>query len=298
MEKLEIRKRDGLACWKIDGKDVCPNTLIEADAGLTMLIHVEGQDKLTTKRSFTINSLLNPGHNTKLFGGKKPYGSCEIRVIDVSSDFKVEWALAGDNALACKDEEFDVDAKAVCFGEYVFAINDFFSFSRWIPMGDRDELSRGDLREFLRAQTADVAKTHIAPVITARGMVGVQAKLSEISENVREEIDRKFAPKGLEVSSFIITKLDFEPAHLINREALKRAKVAVKVNAVVNEGRRDDISVNKAQSEVDIGYINALKGEKKSEESEVKVFCSRCGELNNSKDNYCYKCGEALHKKN
>lgn len=305
MEKLVIKKKDEMACWKINGSEVCPNTVIEADAGLTILVHVEGQDKLTTKRTFTINSLLNPGHNNKLFGGKKPYGSCEIVVIDISTEFKSEWALAGDNAIPCKDEEFDVDARAVCFGEYNYTINDFFSFARWLPMGQKNELSRGDLREFLRSQTAGIARAHVSPVITARGLSGCQAKLGEISEDVREELDRMFSSKGLSVNSFIISKLDFEPTHLVNREALKRAKVAVKVNSVVNEGRRDDISVDKAQSEVDISYINALKGSNKKEDNkddknevQGKVFCSRCGEPNDSKDNYCSKCGEPLRKKN
>ena len=119
MEKLVIKKRtsEELACWKVKCDGVYPNTVVEADAGLTILVNADGQNKLTTQRSFTLNSLYNPGHNTKLIGGKKPYATCEIYAIDISTEFKSEWGLAGPSALPCYDAEFEIEAKAVCFGE-------------------------------------------------------------------------------------------------------------------------------------------------------------------------------------
>ena len=308
MEKLVIKKRvsEEMACWKVPCEGIYPNTVVEADPGLTILVNVDGQNKLTTKRSFTVHSLLNPGQNTKFIGGKKPYARCEIFAIDISTEFKSEWGLAGPTALPCYDSEFGVEAKAVCFGEYFYNIDDFFSFVRWLPMGDREQISRDDVREYLRSQTAGIAQSHLNAVLANRDIKVCQSKLGEIAEAIRGELNKKFDSKGLTVHSFIVSNLEYEPAHKANREILKAAKVNVKLKEIVNEGRRDDISVEKDQSEVDIAYINAYnnvhsekeKKESKAEDAAAKIYCPRCGEANNANVNYCFKCGEALRKKN
>ena len=310
MEKLVIKKRtsEELACWKVKCDGVYPNTVVEADAGLTILVNADGQNKLTTQRSFTLNSLYNPGHNTKLIGGKKPYATCEIYAIDISTEFKSEWGLAGPSALPCYDAEFEIEAKAVCFGEYFYKVDDFFGFIRALPLGDKDTLSRDDLREFFRSQTAGVVQSHLSSVLANRDIKIAQSKLGEISEDVKEELNKRFDSKGITVQSFFVSRLDWEPAHKANRERLNRAKVDVRVNAVVNEGKRDDISVDKDRSEVDIAYINARNGNHNNNNNNAnnnnnnnanvaKVFCPRCGETNPANVNYCYKCGEALNKK-
>lgn len=302
MEKIVIKKRVGeeLAYWKVACDGAYPNTVVETDVGITVIVKVDGENKITTQNKFTINGLLNPGHNTKLMGGKKPYKSIEIFAIDMSSEFKSEWGLAGHSALPCYDAEYGVEAKAVCFGEFFYKIDDFFSFLRWLPLGEKDAISRDDIREFLRAQTTGIVKSHLTSVLANKDIKVCQSKLVEISQDVKEELNRLFDARGLTVQSFNVFTLDYEPAHKANREVLNVAKMGVKVNSVVNEGKRDDISVAKAKSEVDINYINAINGNtaNSSEKKEdAKVRCPRCGEANSVGTNYCYKCGEALNKK-
>lgn len=294
MEKLVIKKREQIALWKINAEGVCPNTVIEVDDGIVVLVKVEGQRKVCTRTSFTVNSLINPGKNTKLFGGKKAYGNCEIFAVDVSSDFESEWGVAGENAMRCYDDEFEVDAKAVAVGMYKYKIQDYFEFAACFSLGEREEISRTDVREYLRSECVGVVQPYLASKISA-GLRAAQAAMSSFVEDIRFRLNKSFERKGIEIVAFTIKNLDYEPSHLINREALKKAKIGVTIKGVVNDGRRDDISVDKAASEVDIGYINALNG-KGNAESTAKVFCSRCGEANDPKDNYCHKCGEKLHK--
>ena len=66
MEKLVVKKKEGIACWKVVSEGVCPNTVIELDEGVTLIVYVEGQRKMSAKRAFTIHSLLNPGKEKKL----------------------------------------------------------------------------------------------------------------------------------------------------------------------------------------------------------------------------------------
>ena len=310
MEKLIIKKKNEIACWKVDCEGICPNTVIETDPGITLLVNVEGQSKMSAKTSIVANSLINPGKNAKLFGGKKPYTSCEIFAVDISTEFKSEWGLAGPAAIPCYDAELEVDAKAVCFGEYFYNVDDFFSFVKALPLGDKTEISRDDVREFFRSQTTGLAKSFLMSKLAGRDIRECQARLADYSEDIKEELNKHFDSKGITIHSFIVSSLDFEPSHKVNREKLKEAKIGVKIKGVENEGRRDDISVDKAQSEIDIAMIRAEKGTdvyienghkcdsdcNHGKNSGKRVFCSRCGEANEGNVNYCFKCGEKLNK--
>ena len=301
MERLVIKKRSGeeLAYWKVECEGAYPNTIVETDMGITTVVKVDGENKITMQRKFTLNSLFNPGHNTKLIGGKKPYKSIEIYAIDMSSEFNCEWGLAGCSALPCFDAEFGVDAKAVCFGEFFYSIDDFFSFLAWLPMGDKEAVSRDDIREFLRSQTSGIVQNHLAALVANKDIKVCQSKIASVANDIKQELNKVFESKGITVSSFNVSSLDYDPAHKANRATLNAAKMGVKDKSVINEGRRDDITVDKAKSEVDIDYINAINGGKIGETKETaKVRCSRCGELNEQGINYCYKCGESLNKKN
>lgn len=302
MEKIIIKKRTNIACWKVPCEGACPNTVIESEEGVTLVIYVEGNRKITSKRSLTFNSLVNPGKDTKLIGGWKPYASCEIYAIDMGTSFVSECGFAGADAISCHDPELDVEAKVVCFGEYTYVVDDFFSFIRSLPMGEKEEFSKNNVRDFLRSITAGTARAYIASKIAGRDLASCQARLGEFQEDIKNELNRSFDSKGITVTAINLT-IDYEPAHKAAREALKGAKVGVKIKGIVNEGRRDDISVAKAESEVDIGIIKAMKGgengkseSRNEEKSTGKIFCSRCGEPNNADSNYCKKCGEKLRK--
>lgn len=299
MEKLVIKKRtaEEMACWKVDANGVCPNTVVESDSGLALIFNIEGTRKMTAKSPVVVNSLLNPGKTTKLFGGKKPYSSCEIYAIDMSTEFKSEWGLAGPGAISCYDAEFEVDAKAVCFGEFFYKIDDLFAFTASLPLGEKNEISRNDVREFFRAQTAGVAGAYLASKLASRDLRECRAKLSVYSEEIKEQLNKSLESKGVTVYTFIVSNLDFEPSHKVHREKLKEAKIGVVIKGVENEGRRDDLSVDKEKSEIEIGYIKAQAGDNAPDtQNGNKVTCPRCGEVNDNSTNYCRKCGEKLNK--
>jgi len=304
MENLVVNKREEIACWKVDCEGICPNTEISLESGLTLLVKVEGAEKISAKSNFTIHSLLNPGKTTKLFGGKKPYSKCEIYAVDISSSFASEWGIAGDHALSCRDDEFDVDAKAVAFGEYSYTVKNYFAFLSCFPLSTKKEITRADVREYLRSETVSV----VAPYLSSRvgaGVAAVQSRLFEFSEDIRFHLNEHFGRKGIEVVSFGITRFDYSPAHQANREALKNAKMGVKIKGVENVGRRDDLTVTREEADIAIDIINAQNGIAKNKKSggsddkkpsEKKIYCSRCGEANSESSRFCSKCGEKLHK--
>lgn len=300
MEKLVVKKRDNIACWKVDAEGVCPNTSIELAGGITLLIKQGGKTAISSRSDVTFCSLFNPGKTTKLIGGKKPYDSCEVYAIDTSTDFQSEWGLAAGHAMKCKDPEFDVDANAIARGTYHYTIKDYFAFLNTFSFDKQTYYTRENVRDTFRDRTVNVVEPYLSSEVSAHGVDYANAHKGQYIEDIKFLLSRDLANSGLQVATFGIEKIDYEPAHLAHRETLKKAKIGVTIKGVVNDGRRDDISVDKEASEIDIGIINALKGNgKKSDDKEKdtkKVFCSRCGEANTSSDNYCCRCGEKLHK--
>lgn len=302
MERLVVKKRDNIACWKVDAEGVYPNTVIELASGVTLLIKAEGKSVVCAKSGITLVSLLTPGKKSKLIGGKTPYDHCEIYAVDTTSDFRCEWGLAAGKALNCKDPEFNVEAKAIARGTYQHHIKDYFKFISCFSFDNKTDITRENVRDYFRTEAENVVAPYLGPKVAA-GVEVAQVNMGSYTEDIKYILNRNLANKGVEVVSFAIDAIDYEPAHKVHREALKKAKIGVAIKGVINDGRRDDISVEKDASEIDIGIINALNGNggnngssKSEEKPSKKVTCSRCGEENDAKDNYCAKCGEKLHK--
>ena len=306
MEKLKITRKNGVALFKVPCDGICPNTVVDTDRGLFLLINAEGQRKTSAKSSFTVHSLLNPGKTTKLIGGKKPYSDCEIIAVDFESDFACQWGLGGPTALNCFDFEFKVDAKASAFGEYDFKIDDIFAFVSNFSLSEKPEITPADVREHFRTQAIGVIQSYLASKVMGRDMRECQSKVGDYANEICENLNDKFKRQGVEIKGLVISKLEYDPAHMAQRERLKEARIQNTINSVQNDGKRDDISVSDAQATVDIRYIDALNGNNGNRSSngnnsankpEKTVKCPRCGEMNYSGANYCAKCGEALNKK-
>ena len=301
-ENLIIKKRSDVTCWKVDTDGVCPNTVITLDDGITLIIKLDAESTVCARSGVVLYSLFNPGKKFKLFGGQKPYENCEIYAVDTANDFSCEWALAGAAALACTDPEFGVDAKAIARGVYQHRIRDYLQFVRNFSFDISSDVTREDVREYFRDVAAKTASTYLAPKVFSLGVNGVQMHTAEYTEDLKYILNRNLAEKGVEIVSFAIDAIDYEPSHKEHREELKQAKIDVTIKSVVNDGRRDDISVDKDASEVGIGIIHALNGtrvakEKKADTAEkAKTVCPRCAEPNDADANYCIRCGEKLGK--
>ena len=300
MSIIEINKRSSeeIACWKLDAVEVTPNTTITVQQGITAVIKIDGVTKLLVGGSKLVNSLLNPGKGAKLFGGNKPYGSVEIYAIDQTSEFFAEWGLAGNMAIPCYDEENDVHATAVAFGEYHYKIDNFVNFIGSMSFDKNNEITRSEIREFLRATSAGVIKSYLSAALAEASLRECQANVGEIARDIKDAINKALDAKGLTVYDFVILKLSYDKAHEAALGVIDGVKLGVKVKKIGNEGRLDDVKVDKAASEVEIGLILANKGAAPAQEAPKEkeiIFCSRCGHKNEG-GNYCAKCGEKLKK--
>ena len=301
MSTIEINKRSSeeIACWKLDTMEITPNTTINVQQGITAVIKIDGVTKLLSGASKLANSLLNPGKGAKLFGGNKPYESVEIYVVDQSTEFFAEWGLAGNMAVPCYDEENDVHANAVAFGEYHYRIDNFVNFIGTMSFDKNNAITRSEIREFLRATSAGIIKSYLSAALAENSIRECQANVGEISADIKDAINKALDSKGLTVYDFVILKISYDKNHEAVIGKIDNAKIDVRVKKITNDGSLDDVKVAKAASEVDIGIINALNNKPQQPtvvKSETKiVYCSRCGEKNEG-GNYCSKCGQKLNK--
>ena len=298
MEKLEIRRRSNeeIACWKVDCKGVAPNTEIALDSGIVALVRVDEVTKTMSNGKATVFSLYNPGKKTKLIGGKKAYENCEITAIDMATELSAEWGLGGRMAIPCRDDELGVECEAVAFGEYYYMVDDFYAFVNSLPLDGNNELTRDEIREILRNQTSGIVKGYLSGKLMSKDLKICQGEIFDYAEDLKKQLNKTLASKGLSVKTFTIERLDYTPEHKAARGALNNTKIGVKINSVANTGRLDDIKVTDAEADIAVKLMNAQANANRAANQNhvnnaISVACPRCGQLNTN-TNYCEKCGE------
>lgn len=300
--KIVVKKRvaEDIVCWKIDCEEVAPNTAIESDKGISLLVFVDGKMAISTKGSFTVYSLFNPSKEKKCFFGNKKYDNCSIYAIDQSSEFISEWGLGGANAIPCKDKENEiaVDCNAVAYGNFSYKVEDFYSFHSYIISKGKSVITREDMREILRSNVTSIIKEYLTRELSLRGVIGCQSRIAEYAEEIMDLINARMIRQGLTVYDFNILSIDFEPRYKDKRNSINDAKIAVNYTKVANTAARDDISVDAEKtSKVIVPLVRAINDvERKNKNESEKTICPRCGEKNDASSNYCRKCGEKTKK--
>lgn len=303
MKALEIKKRNSeeVACWTVDATGVAPNTLVDNAERVTLILKVDGVSKITAASSFTPNGLYNPGKNTKLFGGTKPYENIEIIAIDQSSEFFAEWGVAGPDAIPFFDVDNGVDCKVVSFGKYYYKIVDFHAFVSTFAFDAKGEISRSNVREYLRTETAGIIKSYLTSAIANKDLRECQGQIADYCEDIKQAVNKRIECKGIEIYNFTISKLSYDLEHERKRSAIDNARMEVNINRVTNEGKKDDISVQDAAADVQVKLIDAhgranAQGQAKvdvAQNEAIPVFCPRCG-TKNENARFCKSCGEKL----
>ena len=298
IKQLDIRKRsnEDVVCWRVDASDVAPNTLIAPDKGVMVVVRLYGVTKVRSGNAISVFGLFNPGKNTKLIGGNKPYENIEIFAIDQSTTFKAEWGIAGADAVPCRDPDIGVECKAVAFGEYLFKIENFVSFISAFSLNS-EELTRKNIREALRSETASIIHDAIAAELFNKDLPTCQGNVAKISKQILETLNRTLERYGLTAYEFNIKSLDYDPEHKVIRDVRKIKVTEAHLNKIDNESRRDDVSVDAMYTkEVAVPLIKAEaeRDRYRNDDKGDVVICPRCGERNSRRTNYCGRCGEKL----
>ena len=299
MNVTDIKKRQNeeVACWLEPVKELTPNTVITLEKWLTALVKVDGVTKILMKEKATVYSLLNPGKTTKTFFGNRPYADSEICVIDQSSEFTAEWGLAGADAIPYTDVELgNVDCKLVAFGTYYYKIQNFVNFRNAIPFGTTGKITRDDIREYLRAETTDIIKTVLTSALGASNLKKCRENISAYTEEILERINKRLDSKGLAVYNFVITKLDYDPAHAHIRSAIDAKKINVVAAGLDNKAEQEYVKTEEMKAKNVVVPIMNAAARANNDRDRTTVVCPRCGEENKRGANYCLKCGEKLTK--
>lgn len=295
---IKKKKADEVVCWKEDASQLTPNTVINLETGLVAVIKVDGKRKVQTQSVATVFGLFNIGKNKKLFGGKKAYkGENEICVIDKSSEFEAEWGFGEYNPIACRDLDFDAECEAIATGLYTYQISNYAEFLNAVPMKN-DQITRGDIREFLRNESAGVISAYLSEQLLRNGMTECKANIAKISDELVKRINAKIESKGLAVISVIIESLDYTSRWKKAHNLLHGVKVEGVIKGKQNDIERDNISLGEAENKVILPRIKAIGDATRQQaprENGKVVYCHSCGEQNVN-SNYCKKCGAKLHQ--
>ena len=312
---IEIKKKtigsEAVTCWKVPAIDVTPNTVIAADAGITVIVKINGKSCLAIGGVPTIvNSLLNPGKGNKIFGGNKAYEKVEIYAVDQASSFQAEWALAGANAMPYQDPDYDVAATVIARGVYEYTIDNFLNFTSTMAFQD-GVITRSAVREYLRAKMESITKPLFAAKLSEVGLAGTQAETAKIAKKVTAQLNDALDANGITVTLFGIQEVNYAPTHMNKRRELDEIKMGNAAQTLLNSRDLGKIGVKDADSDV---YLKVRKGEaeadaiakgynrpaakedkpaKADKPTEKVIFCPQCGKKNENAK-FCSGCGARL----
>ncbi len=301
LTEIVVKRRagEGVACWLVPCEGLAPNTVLRPESGVTLLVTCDGTSRIG-KAGKTVFSLFNPGKNSKLIGGFKPYEKSEIFAIDQSSQFNAEWGLGGEMAIPCIDREIGVDCKAVAFGNYYYKIEDSLSFRHALELDSRGVITRDAIREFLRSETTGIIRSYLMPLIGGKDWRAWPLDHIGLVGDLKKQINKQLDSKGLEVTNFTISKLSYDPKHQEVRERVGAAKVELYIKQIENTGRQDDANTDGTYVDrVVVPILNAQNGVgsgKQETPAPKTVRCPRCHTENPREALYCSRCGEKLVK--
>jgi len=295
---IKISKADmgDAVCRIADVKELTPNTEITvADGGVTVFVTVNGVTRALTAGSATVYSLFNSDKDKKLFGGNKAYGSSEVFAVDRAHEFVAQWGFGKAEAVPCKNAELGVDCAAVVTGKYTYTIKDCIGFKNAIGLKS-GALYSGELREILREKTSGSLRAYFAKTLGACEFKKCKTRIGEFCEELKQVLNGCLDNYGIEVDSVEIESMEsFIMEYGDRRDEITEKTIDNAVNKLVNDGRKDDISVDAMKaSKVDIPLIYANNAGKKS----GKTFnCPKCGQALEQGSNYCVRCGEKFLNK-
>lgn len=308
MDELKIEKHvnDDMVAWRISCEGIAPNTVLKPDDGIMLVVKLNGQKQTLAGRYSTVYALYDP-RDRKLFGGKKPYSpkDIEIYAVDQRSKFEAEWGLAGNNALKCKDAEFDVDCAAIATGKYSYVINNFVTFIDNMEFDGNGKIKRDFIREKLRSEVTAIIRDELNELVLQYGLNEAQSKLNECARRIGKQLNEKLQKYGIEVDSFNIKSLDYSPEHMCNRERLKNAKVNTVITKIDNEAKASTLQLEREKADIELPRAIVEHGDSKliynyGENRLVNevnnVYCGNCGAKNSKNSNFCNKCGKPLKK--
>ena len=334
---ITIRKKGvEVAAWRFNALDATPATKIDVDDGLVALVNIEnaGAKLLFGPRSVTLYSILNPGKDAPFFGKNKVYDSVEIVVIDQSGKFNAEWGFGGVNGVTYYDDRVDIEreCKLSGFGNYFYKVEEYYNFMSMADFDENGIVSRESIREFLRDEASGIIKSYITSALAKVSLEQFNMELTTHSEAVKNMINEKLRPNGIDVYNFVIGKLGYPPEHQAIVDKLNAAKddmrakqrelevatIDTEITKKKNEGALSDVAVEEAIHEIgrkdmttegDVktkiihGYPKAEKPVKEKEEPKKEapkkktIECRRCRTENDADAVHCKKCGDFLTKK-
>lgn len=282
MKILEIEKPNAnIVCWKVDTDGIAYNTELRIAQGLTLLINLEGTEKVAMSGKKTLGSILNPDKAKKLFGGKSEC-DCSIIAMNEEAEYSAPWGIGLENVA---DVKTHILQKVQANGSYYFKIYSMQNFLSAMNVQSKEVLSQDDVKLMLREKTHEIVKSNISKLLAKKNVLDAQADISALSSSIIEILNTNLAGCGVKFSKFIINKLGLaqEEQEIIQR--INEAQVITTIAKVKNQAIEDELAI-KAKYQYSAAALH-------QDDSKV-VICTKCKTENAAGAIYCSRCGEKL----
>lgn len=197
--------------------------------GVALDVFGAGTHTLTTGNIPLLGKLVN-----SIFGGKTPF-TAEVWFINKTVKRNLKWGTP--KRIAVFDPKFGYPVNLGSFGQWGFRIEDSRSFVTQI-VGSQLIATSGKIYEYFIGEIVEKVTQHLS-VMVGKGIsvIEINSRLSELSNNVINEIKDEFSRFGIELVNFTISNISIAPEEMKTIQDIMAKKMEVEQLSSVNLGQ-------------------------------------------------------------
>lgn len=208
-----LKSRDWLF-YKYPSEDLVAGTQLIVQEGQAAIFVKDGQlADIFFAGTYTLQTDNLPILKTLInlpFGGRTPF-SAEIYFVNIATKLDIHWGTS--DPIQLVDPKYYVRLHIRAFGQMGLRIADPITLFRELvgAMQKSDLVKIDKIKEYYRGILVIKVKTAIANAIISNGIsaLEISAKLEELSEKVKAEIEMAFEYFGFKVANFYIQSINF-----------------------------------------------------------------------------------------
>lgn len=244
------------------------------------------------------------------YGFKSPFFA-DVYFVNTKQFTNQKWGTT--NPITLRDKDFGT-IRIRAYGTYAFKVSDPATFLREL-FGTNSTFTTEDITNHLRSLLVSCISDTIAE--SKLGALDLASNLLEFNKQVVNTVKEHFSTLGLEVTSCVVENISFPEA--VEKAIDTRSSLGIlddsmdtyvkyqSAEALRDAAKNPGVSGLGTQLGAGMAIGSILKDgltqtNKKDESADNKLAtneqntkaCSKCGEMNNKTDKFCFNCGEKL----
>jgi membrane protease subunit (stomatin/prohibitin family) len=279
IKKIDVKLNPNFIMWEVNLDNIVKETSLSVGEGCCAIYLVNGNlHSVSPAGNYIINT-------------KEEYkNGASLRLIGVNSD-KLYELMFGVGGVPYKDWELNVETLVGAHGTLKFRLINPWAI--YAALG-KINVTVEDIDDYIKPKIIEQARVQLAQLLQKYDYLSIQTQGEQLSKSLEEKLVDEFAPRGVEVQSFVLEEIFFNDEYKNKRKSVLDAENAKKQAKQDKREKarelKEDLEAMKAIKDISGGdddvevFINLL----------TSKYCPNCGTKNQSSAKFCSKCGAEL----